>query len=240
MNIPKPTFMTQTRSRRPTLYLNGVLGSLSTGTIVYEVKSMTWIRTIPYEEATGRLKTLYDRVKGPDDNVDNIMLAHGLRPHTMEGHMGLYKVVLHHPRNTLEKWFLEALGVYTSRLNECHYCIEHHYRGMRRLLGDDARATDIRSALEAREPAKAFDEKQTAALLYAQKLTLEAGAMAAGDIQAMQDAGWDDGEILEINQVTAYFNYANRTVLGLGINTTGDILGLSPSGSDDMDNWNHT
>ena len=36
---------------------------------------MTWIATVPYEEATGRLKTLYDRVKGPDDNVDNIMMA---------------------------------------------------------------------------------------------------------------------------------------------------------------------
>ncbi|MBT5265643.1 MAG: alkylhydroperoxidase, partial [Rhodospirillaceae bacterium] len=42
---------------------------------------MTWIRTIPYKEATGRLKQLYDRVKGPDDNVDNIMMAHSLRPH---------------------------------------------------------------------------------------------------------------------------------------------------------------
>ena len=30
---------------------------------------MSWIRTVPYEEASGRLKTLYDRVKGPDDKV---------------------------------------------------------------------------------------------------------------------------------------------------------------------------
>ena len=55
----------------------------------------------------------------------------------------------------------------------------------------------------------------------------------------MRAAGWDDGEILEINQVTAYFSYANRTVLGLGVNTDGDILGLSPGENDDPDNWNH-
>ncbi len=36
---------------------------------------MTWIRTVPYPEATGRLKTLYDRVKGPGDNVDNTSLT---------------------------------------------------------------------------------------------------------------------------------------------------------------------
>jgi len=201
---------------------------------------MTWIKTVPYEDATGSLKTLYDRVKGPDNNVDNIMLAHSLRPHTMEGHMALYKYVLHHPRNTIGKWFLEAIGVYTSMLNECHYCVEHHFQGMRRLVSDDNKSNAIRSALEAKSPADVFDPKQTAALLYAQKLTLNIGAMAAADIQAMRDAGWDDGETLEINQVTAYFNYANRTVLGLGINTKGDIIGLSPGDGADLDNWNHT
>ena len=46
-----------------------------------------WISHVPYEEAQGRLKQLYDRVKGHDNNVDNIMLAHSLRPHSMEGHM---------------------------------------------------------------------------------------------------------------------------------------------------------
>jgi uncharacterized peroxidase-related enzyme len=200
---------------------------------------MTWIKTIPYQNATGSLKTLYERVKGPDNNVDNIMLAHSLRPHTMEGHMALYKYALHHPRNTIKKWFLEAIGVYTSMLNQCHYCVEHHYQGMARLVADEQRSKQIRQALEAKDPTLAFDSKQTAALLYTQKLTLQIGAMAQSDIQALQEAGWEDGEILEINQVTAYFNYANRTVLGLGINTQGDIIGLSPGDGDDLDNWNH-
>ena len=63
--------------------------------------------------------------------------------------------------------------------------------------------------------------------------------MTAGEIDALREAGFDDGEILEINQVTAYFAYANRTVLGLGINTDGDIIGLSPGDSSDPDNWTH-
>jgi len=50
---------------------------------------MTWIKIIPFEGATGRLRKLYDRVTGPDNNVDNIMMAHSLRPHSMEGHMAL-------------------------------------------------------------------------------------------------------------------------------------------------------
>ena len=88
---------------------------------------MTWIKTITYEQATGALRRLYDRIKGPDDNVDNIMLAHSLRPHSMEGHMALYKYVLHHPRNELPKSYLEIIGVYVSILNACAYCADHHF-----------------------------------------------------------------------------------------------------------------
>ena len=46
-----------------------------------------WIRTISYEASEGKLKNLYDRIKGADDNIDNIMLSHSLRPHTLEAHM---------------------------------------------------------------------------------------------------------------------------------------------------------
>ena len=73
---------------------------------------MSWIKTISYDNATGRLRKLYDRVKGPDNNVDNVMMMHSLRPHSMVGHMHLYKNVLHNTNNTLPKWYLEALGVY--------------------------------------------------------------------------------------------------------------------------------
>lgn len=200
---------------------------------------MTWIRTVPYEEATGRLKTLYDRVKGPGDNVDNIMMAHSLRPHSMEGHMTLYKYVLHHSGNRVPKHFLETLGVLVSQLNGCSYCVEHHFQGLRRLLADDARANAIRAAFEAGDPAPAFDAKQLAAVRYAERLTRDPAGMTPDTVAGMRAAGWDDGEILEINQVVAYFAYANRTVLGLGVNTDGDILGLSPGESEDPENWSH-
>jgi uncharacterized peroxidase-related enzyme len=200
---------------------------------------MPWITHVPYDESTGSLRELYNRIKGPDDNVDNIMLAHSLRPHTMQGHMTLYKYVLHHPRNTLPKHYLETIGVYVSMLNRCNYCVEHHFAGLSRLLGDDARAAAIRKALTDRDPAAAFSGKELAGMHYAEKLTLRTGDLSENDMAELRAAGFDDGEILELNQVTAYFAYANRTVLGLGIDTEGDIIGLSPGDSDDPENWSH-
>ena len=201
---------------------------------------MTWINVIPYDKATGRLRKLYDRVKGPDNNVDNIMMAHSLRPHTMEGHMAIYKNVLHHTNNSLSKWYLEAIGVYVSLLNECHYCIEHHYEGLvAELHGDRPRAEAIRKALEIKEPAQAVSEKEAAGLAYTARLTVLGTAVCKNDIDNLRAAGFDDGEILEINQVTAYFGYANRTVLGLGINADGDVLGLAPRNSENPEDWKH-
>lgn len=201
---------------------------------------MSWITTIPYGRATGKLKMLYDRVKGPDNNVDNIMMAHSLRPHTMEGHMAIYKHVLHHSANTIPKCFLEALGVWVSALNSCDYCVTHHFAGMKRLMGDDARADAIRAAIDTGDISQApLDTAQHAAMTYAKKLALQPADMVAGDVTALREAGYEDGQILEINQVVSYFCYANRTVLGLGCSTRGDIIGLSPNNSDDPEDWGH-
>lgn len=200
---------------------------------------MPWIKTIPYAAAQGRLKKLYDRIKGPDDRVDNIMMSHSLRPHSMEGHMALYKNVLHHSGNRLPKWLLEALGTYVSHLNACDYCFQHHLAGMARLIGDDTRSAAIKAALVADRPEDAFDGRELAAMGYAKALTTAPAAMAETHVLALRDSGLDDGEILEINQVVSYFAYANRTVLGLGTSIKGEVLGLSPGDSDDPDNWSH-
>lgn len=201
---------------------------------------MTWIKIISYEASEGKLRKLYDRVKGPDNNVDNIMLAHGLRPGSLQGHMTLYKNVLHHSGNTHPKWFLEALGLYVSLLNRCPYCVEHHFKGMERLLDDVPEAARIRAALEADQPENAFANSRLALMKYARQLTREPHTLEERHIQELRGHGLDDGQILEANQVIAYFGYANRTVLGLGVHTDGDIIGLSPNNSDDPNNWNHS
>lgn len=201
---------------------------------------MAWIKTVPFEEATGKLKKLYERVTGPGNNVDNIMMVHSLRPHSMEGHMAIYKNVLHHTGNKIPKWFLEVLGVWVSSLNDCGYCVEHHFSGLQRLLGDEARGLAIRAAIEARDPdAAPLEPAQILAMDYARKLTVAPASVSEADIAALREAGFDDGEILEINQVTAYFSYANRTVLGLGCSTRGDVLGLSPNNSENPEDWGH-
>ena len=170
------------------------------------------------------------------------MAVHSLRPHTMQGHMALYKATLHHPGNTLPEWFLELIGVLVSDLNRCGYCVEHHSAGLQRLLADDGRHASMLGAIGVLDTEALSGLGLTPGMLalldYAATLTLAPASLSKGSIAQLRAAGVDEGEILEVNQVAAYFAYANRTVLGLGVNTEGDTLGLSP-GSTDADTWEH-
>lgn len=199
----------------------------------------SWIRMLQYEESTGQLRQLYDRVKGPAGSIDNVMKIHSLRPHTMEGHSALYKSVLHHTGNTTPVWFLECLGIYTSLANRCDYSVAHHFAGLTRLLKDEARATAIYEALAAGAPERVFAGRELALLRYVRKLTLSPQKMEEQDVVACRAAGCDDAEIFEANQVCAYFNYSNRLLNGLGVTTQGDLLGYSPPNTDRLDDWEH-
>lgn len=202
---------------------------------------MSWIEEISYENAKGRLKKLYDRIKGPNNNVDNVMSIHSLRPHSMVGHMTLYKNILHHSANQLPKWYLELVGVYVSQLNACDYCVQHHSQGLRRLLADDDRHKQLVHGIKTGklDTDSYLNNKFASGVRYAYKLTLTPANIEESDVQNLRKNAFTDGEILELNQVISYFCYANRTVLGLGVNTEGDILGLSPNNSSDEESWGH-
>ncbi len=200
---------------------------------------MSWIKTISYEDADQKLKSIYNKVKGADNNIDNVLLIHSLRPHSLTGHMSLYKNVLHNSNNTLPKWYLESIGVYVSYLNKCNYCVTHHFEGLKRLLNDNEKAKHFLNAVKNNSLEEYFDPKLFQGIKYAELLTNSLHKITKENIDSLKRFGFTDGEILEINQVTSYFNYVNRTVVGLGVTIDGDIIGLSPNDSDDPNNWSH-
>jgi len=184
-----------------------------------------WIRMLSDDEADAPLKAALDFARTPHGTVDNVMRVHSLRPSTMNGHVVLYRACLHDDSNTVPMWFQEVISSYVSALNDCPYSYANHWSNARHLIGDDARADAVEAAIQAHRPEDAFGGADLAALRYAAKLTLHPGKIEKADVENLRDAGWDDGEILEINQIVGYFNYANRLLNGLGVTTEGDVVG---------------
>ena len=187
--------------------------------------SVCWIKTISYKDSTGNLRKIYDKVKSPPGNIDNVYKAHSLRPATLKGHDVLYKSILHNDENSLPLWFLETIGAYTSMLNNCSYAIRHHSENIRKLLNDEKHFKDIYDALSSFHPEKVFSGKLLLLIQYTEKLTKTPDKITLSDIEKIKNAGADDGEILEVNQACAYFNYVNRFINGLGIDLGDDVIG---------------
>ena len=185
---------------------------------------MTWIDSISLENATGYLKRLYQIYQRPNRTIANIYRAHSLRPHTLGGHTALYRAVLGHTGNQLPLWYLEAVGLYVSALNQCAYCIDHHtYTGRLTYPGKPEAWLAMADALLKDHAENVFENKELALLAYVRNLTLDPASLTAASIDSLRQAGASDGEILEVNQVAGYFAYANRVALGLGVTLDGEV-----------------
>ena len=99
--------------------------------------------------------------------------------------------------------------------------MKHHRAGLARTL-PEAVAEATLDAVEAfgrgegPHPPEAT-ARERAMLDYAMALTHRPAAMTRDHLHPMREAGLTDAEILDANQVVAYFAYVNRVVDGLGV-----------------------
>jgi hypothetical protein len=96
---------------------------------------MTWIKTIPYEEATDELKRTYEAIRSlypreyadpvqavtrPDGGSDSIVTAHSIIPEAMR-HMMSGLGVLLQPNLPLSRRQQEMIASVVSIQNQCFY-----------------------------------------------------------------------------------------------------------------------
>ena len=81
---------------------------------------MAWIRVIPPEEASGRLRKLYDVAMKRAGRVYHIVRTMSLAPRVLETSFDLYSAVMF-AREGLTRRQRELLAVVVSAKNDCHY-----------------------------------------------------------------------------------------------------------------------
>jgi len=89
----------------------------------------------------------------------------------------------------------------------------HHGRGLFRLT----KSQELVDSLKKNFRDADIDEKDLAMLAYAHKVTVEHCACEKSDVDSLRDLGFEDVDVLDIVQVTAYYNFVNRMACGLGV-----------------------
>jgi len=196
---------------------------------VVQLKQATWISLVAEVEADDHLQQIFDKSRTPHGTLDNVIRIHSLRPAIMIGHLTLYKSVLHSDEITLSLWFLEVIAAYVSILNSCEYSLMHHWRNGVRLIDNPQREAAIQTVLRSQSFENIFNKKEIATLNYSRTVICDVGNLKKNDVTKLRKAGCDDMEILEMNEVIAYFNYSNRVLNGLGVSLDGDKIGYYSS-----------
>ncbi len=112
----------------------------------------------------------------------------------------------------LSKAQREMIALYTSRLNDCHYCVDSHSCVLAELETDEALVASLVNS--STEP---LDDNLRAVFTLVRKLTLEPDHIGEADIDAVRSAGWLDQTIEDVIGVVATFAFLNRLVDGFGI-----------------------
>jgi len=178
---------------------------------------MTWIRTVPPEEADGPLARVYEAVGSSRGGVAEIHRALSLHPRALRAHLDLYRAVMF-SRSSLDRTMRERLGVVVSQANGCAYCVAHHRQALVN-LGDDP------ATIEALATGRAPPESAGPAALYlwARHATLDPALARDAQLGPLRDAGLDDAAALDAVLTVAYFNFVNRLVLLLGVDLEEDF-----------------
>jgi uncharacterized peroxidase-related enzyme len=174
-----------------------------------------WIEKVPPKDATGTLAQAYDRQRKGLGFVSAFTQLSSLYPDLTAVRLELYKVVDNCP-SQLPELAKHAVALTTCILNETPHCASGMVNKLRRVGADEALVNAIyRDPLHASTGDAAID----ALLVYTRKLVTSPGAMTAADVDELRRHGWGDLEILDANNISAYYCYINRVANGLGLKT---------------------
>jgi len=137
--------------------------------------------------------------------VPNVLQAYSFDQGKLRVFASLYNDLMLAPSG-LSKLEREMIAVVVSSENRCFYCLVAHGAAVRQLSGDPLLGEVLAFNFRAGD----LDERTTAMLEFAAKLTREPYAIVEDDRAALRDAGFSDRDIWDIAAVAGFFNMSNR------------------------------
>lgn len=165
-----------------------------------------WIATVPPDEADGLLLQLCQRRRA----LGNHFLALSLWPGLLATREQMEKEIM---SAMLEPGHREMLMVLTAVLVGCKFCSWGHSLRLRQHGLNEEQIAVLKRDYRCLE----LDVAERAMLDYSAVLTVAPWRIEEGHVRRLSAAGFDDRQILEINQICSFMNMITRTNHGLGV-----------------------
>ena len=136
----------------------------------------------------------------------------------MTAHLANFTHSAMHEPAPIEPKLRELIAAYTSRLNDCEFCMKSHTAIAGELYGDE---NFVRAVLNDPD-SSGLPDKEKALLRFVAKITLALPAITAADSQHLRDWGWTDDAIFYTITVCALFNFYNRWITASGVPAVSD------------------
>lgn len=175
-----------------------------------------WIRTVPVEQADGRLREAYDRQSKRLGKPTEFTMLGSLDPEIVHARLELYRASERCP-SALTVRQRAVIAYVTSMLNATPHCASQ-VRLKLREVGFTEEQIDAIDEQRYEE----LPQGEAAVATYSRTLTQDPGGVDEGDIERLRIAGLGDLEILDANNMCAHLNYVNRIANGLGLRSEVD------------------
>ena len=168
---------------------------------------MPRIHPIDPSTAEGKAKNLLDGVQKALGVTPNLMRTMANSPAALDAYLSFGKAL---GGGSLSAQLREQIALATSGANGCQYCASAH-TAVGKMLGLDKPEMAINLRAKSRTP------KIEAALTFAREIVAKRGWLGNEDLQRVREAGYGDGEIVEIvatvvlTTFTNYFNHIAET-----------------------------
>ena len=161
------------------------------------------IGALPKEKAAANLQPIYDKLTHVFGHMPSFFGTMARVPEALEHFLPLYGAII--DKGAVEPKFKELAYLKTAQINGCEYCFRaHSASGKKHGVSEE----QIK-ALTFFARSKAFDEKEKATLLYAERVTRGASGIREGALQELKKHYTDD-QIVELTLVICVANFTNR------------------------------
>lgn len=173
---------------------------------------IAWL-TIPAEESLDEdLRKLFAKARENMGFVPNVFVGYMIRPEHFRRWFNHFRELMQ-GESDLTPAEREMVAVAVSSENGCLYCMVSHGADLRRALEDgvlgDRITLDYRRA--------GLDERTTAMLDYAVKITRTPLECSPADIEHLRGLGFSEAAIFDIAELAAMYNFTNRLASATGM-----------------------